>query len=351
MRLRSRSANVAMSLYAGKTSIQPIRDGVCRRVLAHAGAGRTVMNELRRASRAMRTARPAFIVGEARSGTSLLYRTLQKHPSFRPHTTNLVETDIFSHLRRTFMFGRSYPDTLIRFMLNDEAQWAAFLRSIRPLKVVSAALIPINYALRHRMPLWLWHANLNALALRAYFFHAWRARGCARLLEKTPTNTPNLPGLAAAFPGAQFLYIHRHPIDVFTSYRRRAAVDPQATWAVQSLDQFCRTYEASTRRALAWREANSGRLHCVRYEALTQDPATTFREVCDFLGEPFVPEALDEQNPDPARWPVDPHLWGGIVSRTKRWEDYLQREEALELQSRLAAIMRRLEYAPYVVAT
>jgi hypothetical protein len=303
------------------------------------------MRQLWRASRAMTQAAPVFIVGEARSGTSLLYRTLQKLPMFRPHTLNLVETDVFSHLRRTFMFSADYPDTLIRFMLEDRASWNAFLATIRPLRAWSLLLAPANYVLRKRVG-WLAYPNLHHLVLRAYFFHAWRARGCSRLLEKTPTNTPNLPVLARAFPHARFLYIHRHPIDVFTSYRRRASVDPQAKWARLGVDEFCRRYETATERAVAWR-ARHKNLHFVSYEGLTREPEPAFRRVCEFLAEPFVAEALEEREPDPERWPVDPHLWSGIVERTKRWQDFIDDAEATEIQRRLGPTMAALGYQPY----
>lgn len=298
------------------------------------------------ASHVMRTASPVFIVGEARSGTSMLYRTLQKHPSFQPVTQNLVETEVFSHLRRTFMFGPAYPDSLVRFMLGEAETYAAFLRAIRPLRIVSAVLAPVNYVLRDRFR-WLWYVNLHHLVLRAYFFHAWRARGCRRLVEKTPTNIRHLPALAHAFPRARFLYIHRHPVDVFTSYRRRAAVDPNAGWADLDLDEFCRVYEAGARRALAWQAAGHGNLLLVRYEALTTDPVGAFAGVCAFLDEPPAPDAVEEPAPDPEHWPVDPHLWGGIVQRTKRWQDYLSVDEAAALQQRLAPTMAALGYTPY----
>ena len=295
----------------------------------------------------MREATPVFIVGEARSGTSLLYRTLQKHPSFRPHTQNLVETDPFSHVRRTFMFSRTYPETWIRFMLNDDAAWNAFLRTIRPLKAVSVAWLPVNYVVRDRLA-WLYFVNLHHVVLRAYFFYATQARGCRRLVEKTPTNTRHLRRLALTFPHATFLYIHRHPVDVFTSYRRRAAVDAQARWADLRLDEFCRRYETATRQALDWRDAGHGHLHFVRYEALTTDPERTFRAVCAFLNEPFEREAIEEHAPNPDRWPVDPHLWSTIVPSTKRWQDYISPDEAIELQRQLAHTMSRLGYEAYV---
>jgi hypothetical protein len=246
------------------------------------------------------------------------------------------------------MFSPSYPDSLLRFMLGDEEAYSAFLRSIRPLRVLSAALAPVNYLLRDRLG-WLPAANLHHLVLRAYFFHAWRARGCRRLVEKTPTNTPHLPRLARAFPGARFLYIHRHPVDVFTSYRRRAAADPDAGWANLELDEFCDRYTAGTRAALTWREAGSASLMLVAYEAFTAAPEPTFRRVCEFLGEPPAPEAVDEPDPDPSRWRGDPHLWGEIVPTTKRWQDFLTPEEAAALQERLGRVMAALGYEPYPV--
>ena len=48
-----------------------------------------------------------------------------------------------------------------------------------------------------------------------------KARGVNRILEKTPAAIYHLPEINATFPCAKKLFIHRHPIDVFTSYRRR----------------------------------------------------------------------------------------------------------------------------------
>jgi ABC-type polar amino acid transport system ATPase subunit len=53
--------------------------------------------KLKKISDEMKNDHPVFIVGEARSGTSVLYRTLQKHSSFRPKEINLVESKILSY--------------------------------------------------------------------------------------------------------------------------------------------------------------------------------------------------------------------------------------------------------------
>jgi hypothetical protein len=297
----------------------------------------------------MKRSSPVFIVGEARSGTSILYRTLQKHSSFRPSEVNLAETNIFAHLRRTFMFDQTYPETLRQFMLGDRRAYQNFLHSIGVLRVVSALWVGPNYLLRDRAA-WLWYANLNHLLLRSYFFHAAAARGCRRLVEKTPTNTPNLAKLTRTFPRARLLYVHRHPVDVLGSYRRRAKADPDATWANLTPDDFCRTWQASTERVLAWLARGNENLRLVRYEAFTQDPDAEFERICAFLDEPFEREAVEERHPDLTRWRGDPLLWGPVVRQTRAWTDYVTAAEAEYLQQRLLPVMDALGYEPYPVS-
>ncbi len=305
------------------------------------------MWSLLRISARMKQQSPVFIVGESRSGTSLLYRLLQQHPSFRPRRINLVETHILDQLRRTFMFRRGYPKTLTRFMLGDADAYEAFVRSIRVPRAVSALSAPLNLLVRDRVG-WLWQANMGPLVLRSYFFHAMGARGCARLVEKTPTNTVHLDKLSAAFPKARLLYIHRHPVDVFSSYRRRALADPAADWAHLDVGDFCRRYEASTARVLAWSAKGHENIRRVRYEQFTRDVAAEFAAICTFLAEPFDRSAVEERHENPARWWGDPHLWGPVVASTKRWDEYMTPAEAFEIQRRLASVMGELDYEPYL---
>jgi hypothetical protein len=298
---------------------------------------------LLRISREMAASDPVFIVGEARSGTSILYRTFMKHSSFRPREPNLVETEIFAHLRRVFMFGPEYPGSLRRYMLDDEKAWGDFLASIRPLRVVSALNVPVNLVARGPMT-WTLRTNLAHLVLRTYFFHARRARGCRRLLEKTPTNTPHVPALVRTFPRARLLYIHRHPVDVFSSYRRRGQDDPDAAWARALTPRaFCDGYERNASLALD-RSSRHGDLLPVPYEKFTGSPKTELQRVCAFLDEPFEASMVDEPDPDPGRWRGDPLLWGPIVPVTKRWADYMTEDEADRIQDRLQQTMRRLGY-------
>jgi hypothetical protein len=245
------------------------------------------------------------------------------------------------------MFRERYPEQLMRFMLQDRDQWIRFVSSIRACRITNALLLPANLLAR-RPPLWLWYANLHHMTLRSYFFHAREARGCRRLVEKTPTNAPHLQYLKRTFPQSRFLYVHRHPVDVFASYRRRARDDPGARWADIAVDTFCARYEASTSAALAWLDAASTDLLMVGYKDFTADPQTSFREICRFLDERFERSALIESKADLRRWRGDPHLWGPIVTTTKRWKDHVSKAEANLIETRVAPLMTRLGYRPYV---
>ena len=302
--------------------------------------------DLRARSRRTAAASPVFIVGEARSGTSILYRTLQKHSAFAPRRQSLVETEMFAHLPRAFLFSRTYPDPWIRFFLEDRQEWDRFLRSIRPARIATAALAPLNYVRRDRWE-WLFHAGLGPATLRSFVAHATRARGCRRLVEKTPTNVPHLARLTAAFPQARLLYVHRHPVDVYSSYRRRAAVDPGGGWADLDVQTFAERWTASTAAVLSWLDSGRTNLLLVPYESFVTDPATAFAAICAHLGEPYEAQAIEEHRPDAHRWPVDPQLWGAIVPRTKEWREHISTGDAARVQSLTGPVMRRLGYPPY----
>jgi hypothetical protein len=298
-------------------------------------------------SREMKRRNPVFIVGEARSGTSILYRTLQKHSSFRPRKISLVETEVFSYLHRAALFNSSSPQPLLRFMLEDQAAYQLFLTTTRVARFASVVTAGPNFLLKHRVR-WLWLAGLNHLILRSYFFHATAARGCRRLIEKTPTNTPYLRPLKTAFPNAQFLHLHRHPVEVFGSYRRRGQADPGAGWARRlSVGEFCARYEESMGRVLSWIRGGHRNLLMVGYERLTADPAAELRSICAFLGEPYEDEIAEEAGSDPGRWRGDPLLWGPIVPGTGRYREFVTPTEIQTIQSQLAKVMDELGYQAF----
>lgn len=304
----------------------------------------TAVASLRESSERMAEAAPVFIVGHPRSGTSLLYRTLQHHPSFRPHTIDLQETQLFARIATGFRFDTHAPPQLRRFMLRDDAHFQAFLDETRTIRRAAAPLAPLALATRGDLPLPLWRAARLHLVVRSYLAHAWAARGAERLLEKSPRNTHHLDKIRLVSPNSRCLYLIRHPLDVYSSYLKRAQVDPSSrSWADLSVRRFCRIYADAVRRAQRAEGRDEGML-VVRYESFTASPEPELRRICDHLGEPFVPEALETRADEVVEQRGDAHLHAGITEHTKDWADYLSIDQARQVESALAATIASLGY-------
>lgn len=305
------------------------------------------LSRLRSVSEAMKSESPVFIVGGPRSGTSLLYRILQRHSSFRPSRLNLEETDIFQHLWRLPFVRGKHPASLFNFMLEDEKCYRTFVDLIRPMRVASSVLLIPNFILRNRATWWWRNVNQSDLVLRAYFHFAKQARECGRLVEKTAENWRFMDRLVGAFPRCRMLYLCRHPIEQFASYRRRTRDDPRAHWAALTVGRFCTDFEASTRTIIraCEAEADDSALLVLRYEDLTSRPEDTFARICGFLSEPVEVEALRETNPERFDWKADPYLFRDIARQTKNWRDFVTPSEATQIEERLAPLLTALGYA------
>jgi hypothetical protein len=297
-------------------------------------------------SRLMKKSRAVFIVGEARSGSTILFRSLLMQPAFRPKEENLQETSFISQVPSAGEFDQTAPRNLKRFILEDEVVWAEFLSDLQPIKFwlrIADRLGP-NFRIR-------WLLSPSKLVARAFLFHAQRARGCERVIEKTPGHVEHIPRLLRSFPRAHILYVHRHPVDVYSSYVRRGMVDPKADWARISVDEFTQLYQRRAQKVLRAQRRRPEVVRLVRYGDFTADPLSELEALCDFLDADFDPKSLMELiDPDRwAHWERSRHLYEGIKEHTKDWRDFLSSADAQRIQNRLAKEMSALGHDPYEV--
>ncbi len=291
---------------------------------------------------------PVFIVGGRRSGSSLLYRTLQKHSAFRPRIEHLVESQFFMHLPEAHTWDGDPPHDIFDFLMFNRDELDRFLGATRRWRRIRSPLAPLHRRLvRRRIPVWWWRMSGGSAIAAAYFSAAHRARGAHRLLEKTPANFVHVDELLATFPSARTVYISRHPIDTFTSHLRRTHDDPTAGWAGIDADHFVRYWTNAARHVTRALDRHPDRFRLMRYESFTSDPVGEFRELCRYLGEPFEASCVEEREPDLDRHPADPHLFGEIVPTTKDWRSWVEETDAERIEHRLREPMRSLGYQPY----
>lgn len=299
----------------------------------------------------MKQESPVFIVGAPRSGTSILYNRLQYHSSFKLSSpgVELSESKVFGNPYRAY-----YPanESTLGYMLGNESYYQQFLDSTKSIlsgvKFMQRLAVKRNISRRL-----LWTILLNDHLVQSFFYYAKQARGVKRLLEKTPTHIFRLPEIKSTFPSAKLLFIYRHPVDVFSSYKRRIKVETklgknqkEVDWLKLTPNKFCDNY--ANYIGIAEREyiSNPSGFMMFKYEDFTSNPQDIFQRICEFIGEPYEGELLaseEQQN----SWVQDPYLFKKITEKTKSWQDYISESDARFIEDRLNKVMSQLDYPRY----
>lgn len=186
------------------------------------------------------TPRPIFVVGCARSGTTLLRVILDAHPGISAGDETHFLADLEALMRPGYWKHLKAYDP-------DRERWhrriAAFFASVHE-----------DYA---------------------------RSRGKVRWADKTPKYVTHLPFIASLFPDAQIVHIVRDGRDVVASHLDR--------WGWQrAFHCAATTWRKSVEAGQAFgRRAPAGRYHEIRYEELVGSPEPTLRVLFEFLGEPW----------------------------------------------------------------
>jgi len=196
-------------------------------------------------------AAPIFIVGEPRTGTTLLERMLGEHS--RVHSAGELRHMGFA-VRR--VSGCEEP------------------RQFSPALLEAAA-----------------GADMFDIGV-AYFDSTASLRGdAAHLVDKLPVNYLYIPVILAALPKAKVLHVVRDPMDsCFAIYKQLFADAYLYSYDQQEL---ARHYVRYARLMAAWREEFPGRFLDVAYEDLVSDTEETLRTVCEYIGLSWQPACLD----------------------------------------------------------
>jgi hypothetical protein len=188
--------------------------------------------------------RPIFIIGCARSGTTLLRMILDSHPriSCGEETKFLADLEpiVGAHQRLLASYGF------------DRAWWLDRIRDM--------------------------YGGFQAAYLER--------RGKARWAEKTPSYTLHLAFVEELYPDAQYIHIIRDGRDVVASFRDRWGYRS----GVRAANSIWAHYVRTAREFGAHLPA--GRYHELRYEALVGESEPTVRDLLAFLGEEWDPQVL-----------------------------------------------------------
>jgi hypothetical protein len=270
---------------------------------------------------------PFFIVGNDRSGTTMLRLIVDRGPDAAVPPESMFLTDFAP----AFAAGGPRDERAARQLM--EEVWA------HP-KVRLWELPPQPPAI----PPGLAPPDAYRFVVAAPF-EAYAARhGKARWGDKTPHYVHHIDALLRVWPRARFVVLVRDGRDVALSLRRMP-FGPNNAWA--AAQWWARGIRAGARAQRAHPES----VRTLRYEDLAARPREEVPRLCEFLGLRYTDDMLALEKTDPARIVADqagwfPTLFEGInTDAVGRWEREMSRRDQRIFAALAGDELEQLGYA------
>ena len=274
---------------------------------------------------------PIFVVGVARSGTTLLSAMLSAHPRLDCGP----ESRFFARYR--------HLDQRARTRILDPLTWPRpavdFIASLRnqghPIPELYGLTLPeIGTYLAGRQP------SVGAMLESLTELHA-RRNGAARWIEKTPRHLLMTDALRALWPDAYIVRIVRDPRDVALSLAHVPFAKDSVVGNLVRID--------SDDRASRDRIEADPRATTLRYEDLVTQPERELRRICDFIHEEYQPVMLDSRDSG-TKVAAEHEWWKASVSgplntaSVGRWEREMSADAKHFAALHLAGYLRQHGY-------
>jgi Sulfotransferase family len=263
---------------------------------------------------------PFFIVGSARSGTTLLRLILNAHVDVAVPPESRWITELWT--------GR------------DPVQVESFLEALAAHERFEAWDLPVD-AVRMELdsaasaP----YADLVRAAYRAYA----RLQGKSRWGDKTPRYVEHIKFLAGLIPDARFIHLVRDGRNVALSY---ADVPFGPKTVARAAELWSRRVAAGLD---AGRVLTAGRYLELRYEQLVDDTTEQVKAVCDYLNLDFDPGMLDYTErarsavlPRASRF--NPNVTKPPIAAVRSWEEAMPPRHVEIFEAVAGPLLSKLGY-------
>jgi hypothetical protein len=302
-----------------------------------------------------RVDRPIVIVGQPRTGTTILYDLLAQDPALRAPLTWEVDHPLPPPETASFESDPRIDETQTRLEMADSLipGFTAFhpmgaRLAQECVRITAGDFRSMIFPTQYRLPTynrWLLDEADLAPAYRwhrRYLQHLQSRHPAEQWLLKSPAHLWHLDALAGEYPDALVVQTHRDPLQVISSvsalaaHLRRMASDE--TSIPEAASEYADDILLGLERGMDARDRGvfpAEQLVDVHFAAFVADPLATIGEIYDRLGRELTPAAADRMRAFLAEHPGD----GGGSGSRYRFADTGLDEGAL--RERAAAYQER----------
>ena len=257
----------------------------------------------------------------------------------------MQETDIFNSTFAGLRFLGDPDKALLHYMLGDLSLYKVLQKKVYLFLVFQKILRKIpKYSGLCAKRILFWNAALNPIIIKNYFLFAQKARGCTRLVEKTPRHIHQTDRIFSTYKYAKILITIRHPVHAYSSHVKRAQVQKEKEWLKIDLQSFINGYRRTYLLSLNIQEDRRNRVQIISYEDFVKNPTKEFRMICKFLSEEFERHPIAEGEESLKFWNADPYLAKPITQKTKNWNDFISYKDCRYIERNLQDVMERFDY-------
>lgn len=252
---------------------------------------------------------PLFVTGFPRSGTTMLETALASHSRIIDGDEVMGVSDVVQTLPRIVRAALPYPHALMATTLGDNPTLMSMMRDLYWRKLQAK----LGFKSGPK-----WHpVNYPVDDLWAHYF-----------TDKMPMNDLHLPLIRLLFPSAPFIYIRRHPLDIFISTMSHNL--PNGGHYAESLETMAEHYAGADALLQHYKAVLPlGPFTEVKYESLVDDLAGELFRLLDLAGLPFEPACVAfHENPRQSHTisyrQIKQPLYKTSLARFKNFMPYLE---------------------------
>ncbi len=283
--------------------------------------------------------RPIFIVGEGRSGTTMLRNLLAEHKN------------IWAIERESYIFVTNWPQKNPYFekYQNDLnklslAVIAAMKRvGVKAQKALQEKEIAADIRSAHQAFLGSsYYKNLESDFNHIKVFDSVckffsELDHAERIIEKTPYHINYIKEILDAYPDAQIIAIYRDPRAVIASWLKKDKF--------KSILGCCHSWNNAMSKISSYTtKLDESQIQLIKFEDLISEPESSLKKLCSWLGEDFDPALLKEQKVNSSF--DDSQSSGFILDNKARWQKSLN-----ESQINLIDYLCHKHYSSYQLET